>query len=163
MSEEHFVERVVRAENLYAETSVGWEVVERFDHDEIITFQETVPQQSGTYGTNSYAQQKIGRVSSFRVRRAVNSPIEALHQQVCQLQTDVWREVERAKKAEKQLADTKALLNEERQQTERLRKERKQIEEIKRQLETDLGKVREYLGRKAFEEILPPRPATEGQ
>ncbi len=37
---------------------------------------------------------------------------------------------------------------------EALRKQKEQIEQIKRQLEGDIGKIREHIGRKMMDEIL---------
>lgn len=170
--EKRFIEQVVGPNDLYNQTSVGWEVVERFDHDEAFEIREPVPpDQQQNYGYQpTFTRTQLGRVSSFRIRRAVDSPIAALSEQVQSLHLQSRAEADGKKKAEESLGvevtkhqRTRAELKAAQEYTERMRGEREQIESIKRQLERDLGKVREHIGRKLFDEILPPTAATQGK
>jgi len=54
-------------------------------------------------------------------------------------------------------AKTKAQLEEQQKDNDRVRAAFQEANRSKRQLETDLGKIREHIGRKAFDEMLPPR------
>ncbi len=165
--EKHFIEKVVGPESLYNETAVGWEVVERFDHDDAFQIQEPVPpdqRQNYSYQP-TYTRTQLGRVSSFRLRRAVDSPIASLTEEVMRLTQGQRAADEEKRKAEEALTAeqekhrrTKAELTRAQEYTERMRADHDKVEAIKRQLERDLGKVREHICRKLFDEILPPPP-----
>jgi hypothetical protein len=162
----HYVEQVVDPHVLHQMTMEGWEVVERFEEDQPISVQETIqprPDQ-GHYGTQNYTTQKLGRVALFRIRRRADSPVASLLADVTRLQhaeraaadtiKKLGEELEREKKAHQ---GTRQSLSYEQEAHGRQRKAREDVEAIKRQLEGDLGKVREHIGRKMFDEILPPK------
>ena len=164
-----YEETTVRPDDLFTHTSVGWEVVERFEFDEPISFQEKMYSDGSAYSSGQRERVQIGRSVGFRVRRAVNSPISRLTKEVDNLRAEFAVETVNLEKASKALEaerrehqQTKNDLKWACTQNDQARKEREKIEAIKRQLEADLGRVREYLGRKVFEEILPPKPKQEG-
>lgn len=160
-----FVEMAIAPEDLTEHTTAGWEVVERFEFDEPITFQDSYIPQGQNY-PQQVQRTQVGRSVGFRVRRAVDSPIAVLTAEIGALQaqrrTD---EREKEKAAEALVAEqvkhqsTRTDLKLAHDFNARLAKERGQIEQIKHQLEADIGKIREHIGRKAFDEILsPPSP-----
>ena len=74
--ERYYIEQVVEPDKLFHQTSSGWEVVERFEHDVPIPIEEPVPpDQRQNYYQPTYMRTVIGRVSSFRIRRAVDDPV----------------------------------------------------------------------------------------
>jgi hypothetical protein len=160
--ESHFIEQVVRIDDLHNKTSVGWEVVEKIEFDEPISYQDHHVQPGNSYPI-PFTRTQIGRSVGFRVRLTVNSPVATLTERARALESEKYA-AEQAKGSAEEVLDverakhqkTQAELKLAHEYSERSRKDRDQIEAIKRQLEADLGKIREHIGRKAFEEILPP-------
>jgi hypothetical protein len=153
--ERHYIEQVVVMSDLHNQTSAGWEVVEKIEFDDQISYQEQQIQPGSSYPV-PVTRIQIGRNVAFRCRRAVDSPVATLTEQVSKLQSQQWASENEKKRAEEALEaekkahqNTKCDLTRAREYTELQRK--------------DKDKIREYLGRKVFEEILPPQPKQEGK
>jgi hypothetical protein len=140
------------------------EVVERFEMDEAIMLMEQIPAPP----QNGYApppttlnKTAIGRVSYLRLRKNGESILAETHSKLSLLAHEHSQEKRKNEELQKELDKIKKqvqqLESEQKLQSQRFTEEctrRQQIEQIKRQLEADLGKVREHIGRKTFEEVL---------
>lgn len=174
----HAVERIVSAvpvkqhpgdyygshDQLLDLTTQGWEVVERFEIDEPITVREQVqpPQQNG-YQPNPVVLEhsQLGKQAYLRLRKRGETFISELNDQIVKLKSDstdvhnmcdaLQKQVD-ALKAE--CAQVQSRLKGSQDNYELLRKQKEQVEQIKRQLEGDIGKIREQIGRKTMDEIL---------
>jgi hypothetical protein len=180
MSEADYqVEKVVSMSDLARATSEGWQVVERIEYDAAIDFQDSYmpPAQPGfpSY-PQSYTRGAIGRVVAFRVRRSGNDLVAKLTAQVGELMSKVQEAEAEAGKELSELADEKRRHELTKQHrdiaTAESEKMRQRIEDVIdsniklasrfSRVESDLAKVRDHIGRKAFEEILPPKLHEEG-
>jgi len=184
-AEPHHIEKVIGPDGLLNATSSGWTVIERFEHDAPIQLFEMQPGSPHPYHGGdsrmaydppsihreppygSTVKTAVGRVSAFRVRLSsaclvaeLQADLEKFKEKVS-LAAEAQRKVEEALK-KKDAEHLKALETIEQLKAEngRVRTDRQQIEQCKRNLERDLGKIREQMGRKQFEEIIPPLAAT---
>jgi len=145
-------------------TTKGWEVVERFDVDEVIHTTEQVlpPMQNGYQPPpTSITHEQIGKQAYLRLRKDGESVLGELSEQLETLKdardSDLRRLGELDKEAAKLKAEIERLsenLTRSHESNEALRKQKDQIEQIKRQLEGDIGKIREHIGRKTMDEVL---------
>jgi len=145
-------------------TMKGWEVVERFDVDEVIHTTEQVlpPMQNGYQPpATAVAHEQIGKQAYLRLRKNGESVIGELSEELSQLrlarESDLRRLGELDKEATKLKAEIDRLsetLKNSYESKEALRKQKDQVEQIKRQLEGDIGKIREHIGRKTMDEVL---------
>jgi len=170
MSEEkHFIEDVVHMHDLARRTAEGWSVVERVEFDDAIPYTDNyvpAPPTNGGYSDGnprSINRTALGRAVAFRIRRTADDIVAQLTEQVTQLKANVTKAFEEAQKATKAVeneraghARTMAQLAERLKENERLVLEHEKTKQAKRLLENDLGKVREHIGRKEFEAIIPP-------
>lgn len=175
--QEHYVEQVVDMESLMTVTAEGWSVVERVEFDAPIPFNDSAPPseavcqqhcKNGSYGSPSpvfLGRSAIGRIVAFRVRKSGSTVIAQLNEQVAALSQQLRESADGKRKAEEALGfeqvnhqNTKIDLRSSRESTDRVRGELADVMKLRRRLEEDLGKVREAIGRRAFEEIVPPAP-----
>jgi hypothetical protein len=166
------VERIIRATFIYGHsseldilTAQGWEVVERFEADEVFSLSDRVlpPAQNGYQppSTMSCTRQQIGKQSYFRIRKNGETVLSELNDRLTQLgvarTADLKRIEELDKEAAKLKADIERLsadLKSSYSSNESILKQKNQIEQIKRQLEGDIGKIREHIGKKMMDEVL---------
>ena len=173
-----FVEKVVREVDLELQTSQGWSVVERFDQDEPTDFCEEVlptipPGQNGYYPTSFNHQNgsvtlrraAIARRSFFRIRQDRTAIVAELHDELTQARSaceQAKTTIETQLKAlDKAAGDLRIQQDDNKRLTEGrdgLRKQLADAHTLNAKLERDIGKLREHIGRKAFDEILPPPP-----
>jgi len=149
-------------------TKEGWEVVERFDVDEVI---QTSEQVLSTMNQNGYQSppttvmhEHIGKQAYFRLRKGGEIVIGELSEEISRLkllhESDLRKigELDQAaKKLETELTKVRASLESSYESNEVIRRQKDQIEQIKRQLEGDIGKIREHVGKKTMGEILGDR------
>lgn len=161
------VEKVVFAESLERCTSEGWEVVERLDHDGPIVYTCDEVLGSNTYPSRIQKMQ-IGRVVSFRVRQPAASLLAELHARISALELARRNAVSEANESAKKLVaevaghmETAASLAKERAQTDRIVSDLRRVETARSALEVDIGKLRDHIGRREFEKIIPPTPKAD--
>lgn len=170
MDEKHFVEDVVGMDRLREMTAAGWRVVERVEYDEPIDLMDThvPPTPPNGYAPSPIQIQRtaIGRTVAFRVRRLGDDMVAQLSEQAATLSQSLRKAGEDKRFADEawgrervEHESTKGRLRVESETSGRLREEVSLVTGLRRKLETDLGKIREAIGRKAYEEILPPQPA----
>jgi len=173
------VEKVVSGFELERVTSEGWTVVERFDQDEPMTLsREELPPPRDTSGYNGYyplLNQNNGSVtlntvglarkSFFRVRRDRSDIIVELQDELATARKEATDALKAVEEQRKNLSKWQSDLSAEKEATKRqheivdgLRTQMSEANAAKAKLERDIGKLREHIGRKAFEEILPPPP-----
>lgn len=169
MGESHFIEQVVGIDQLQSQTAMGWEVVERVEFDAPISYREQQVPPGGSYAL-SYTRTQIGRTVGFRIRLAADSPVATLAERVRALESANLLAARAKVEAEQALVverarhqRTQADLKLAQECAETARADRERIVAVKRRLERDLGKIREHIGRKAFEEILPPTASAQGE
>ncbi len=176
----HHVERIISAlplqqpgyptgyhggtDPLYDMTMQGWEVVERFEIDEPITVREaSVPAQQNGYQPNPIVLEhtQLGKQSYLRLRKSGDAIVCELNDQIVKLKSDNYNATGKLTELQKEIEKLKAdsvqvqsRLKGSQDNYEALRKQKEQIEQIKRQLEGDIGKIREHIGRKMMDEIL---------
>ena len=171
LTPEHFIEQVIEPSQLWTWTSQGWSVVERLEFDAPIAFLDPVTPPTPA-ATNGYGYQtpppitryQVGRTIAFRVRQDANNLVADLTARVAELDRKLTEiKIQKngdatALEAEKaEHAKTKARLEEQQKDNDRVRAAFQEANRSKRQMEVDLSKVREHIGRKAFDEILLPR------
>lgn len=172
-----FVEKVVREVDLEGMTSQGWSVIERFDQDEPTDFCEEVlptipPGQNGYYPTLNHQNGSVtlrraamARRSFFRIRQDRTAIVAELQDQLTQarsvgeeskktIETHLMALDKAAGDLRIQKDDNKRLTD----GTDRVRKQLADAQALNAKLERDIGKLREHIGRKMFDEILPPPP-----
>jgi|SRR5271166_91451 len=151
-------------DSLYDMTMQGWEVVERFDVDEPIPVREaSLPAQQNGYQPNPIVLEhsQLGKRAYFRLRKSGDTIVCELNEQIIKLNqassdatgkiNALLKEIENLKG---ELTNSNSKLKASGENYETLRKQRDQIEQVKRQLEGDIGKIREHIGRKMMDEIL---------
>jgi hypothetical protein len=164
------IEKVIGLEELEQATVAGWEVVARFDTDEpVSTTRQHIPEPQP--GNNYYApppttlcESAVGRVAKFHVRLDSASTLARLNGELSALKTELRTaksELETSAKETKRLKEEHGRLESQHrnaaEDAKRFREEAGRTRDEKAKLEADLGKIREAIGRKAFEEILPPK------
>ena len=176
------VEKVVTALELERVTREGWMVVERFDQDEPVplTREELPPPRdtSSAYSGGGYYptlnhnngsvtlnRTGLARQSFFRVRRDRSAIIVELQDDLKTSRKEASEALKSVEEQRKNVSKWQGELSAEKEVTKRQREVvdglRSQINEAnaaKAKLEGDIGKLREHIGRKTFEEILPPPP-----
>ncbi len=173
-----FVEKVVREAELELLTSQGWSVIERFDQDEPMDFLEEAlptipPGQTGYYPTSFNHQNgsvtlrraAIARRSFFRIRQDRTAIVAEIQDELTQARSaceQAKTTIETHLKAlDKAAGDLRIQQDDNKRLTEGrdgLRKHLADAQTLNAKLERDIGKLREHIGRKAFDEILPPPP-----
>jgi len=150
--------------DLHDMTMQGWEVVERFEVDEPIVISEQVmpPQQQGYQPPpQELKHSQLGKRAYFRLRKSGNTIVEELNTQLETLRSCASGNEKKIEELQKEIEKLKvdgvqmqSRLKGSQDNCEALRKQKEQVEQIKRQLEGDIGKIREHIGRKMMEEIL---------
>lgn len=166
---EHFIEDVVGMHELFDRTRNGWVVVERLEHDGQVSFQDNIPPpaQSGNYPPpyppQQFTRYQIGRLVSFRIRRAegdiiamLTQALDGANRQLADMSEQLKRDAQvlTAEKADHE--QTKERLKARVHEEGTVRHENTVLSIANRKLEADLGKIREHIGKKLFEEIIPP-------
>ena len=124
------------------------------------SYPHTMNQHNGSVTLNRGA---IARQSFFRIRRDRSDILATLQAELAtarQERADALKQVrEQSKNLDKlgqDLSTEKETSQRSREEIERLRKQMGEMSTLKAKLERDIGKLREHIGRKAFDEILPP-------
>lgn len=164
---QQYVECVVDLDQVADLTMQGWEVVERVEFDEPINFidQALNPTQNQYPATIEVRRCALGKKVAFRVRKSGSEVLAQSAARIVQLTNELAQANTVAKQAAAELEAEKlnrrrdvAMLDDQRRATERVRGDLQTSTQLRQKLEADLGKIREHIGRKAFEEILPPAP-----
>jgi hypothetical protein len=172
-----FVEKVVREMDLELLTSQGWSVIERFDQDEPMDFSEealpTIPPGQNGYcpqlnyqnGSVTLRRAAIARRSFFRIRQDRTAIVAELQAELTQARStcaESKKTIETHLKAiDKAAGDLRIQQDDNKRLTddrERVRTQLRDAQTLNTKLERDIGKLREHIGRKMFDEILPPPP-----
>lgn len=159
------IEKVIGLEKLEEATLAGWEVVARFETDEAVptSRMHVYEGQPNYYGPGKEVlyESAVGRVAKFHVRfdsastlARLNDELLALKNALCSAKRNLEVSDKKTESLKKEGERLELELQRGVEDAKRLREKVRQTEDSKSRLEADLGKIRETIGRKAFQEIL---------
>jgi hypothetical protein len=155
------IHKVIHHAQLEQHTSDGWKIVESFDQN--VAMQVTTPEYDPPYTQNGCASGghyisaqsvALGLVRMFLISRESDSPIPALQSTIVELNSELKQKDAHAQSCEKTIAQYQKDLSLEKDDMGRLKKSFEQVQDSKRKLEGDIGKLRIEIGDSRMREIL---------